>query len=356
MCVRSQIETSSMTVEKIRWLAFVALVFVWQIPRPAQESPQRQSDEKRFIEAAMEPEMDAATASRVQRLLDAVIVNNSFRSLPAPKRPLHVLEYSAEQGLGFANMALLMSDPNKFLKEKLPNADEEAVQQVTRASRSDVIIMSELDIGVCRSGYRDVPLELSRALRMNYAYASEFLELEPKNLGGQKNRSSCKEVDYSRTQNLTGNAIMSRFPIDNARRVPLEDCYDWYKNEMDPPFYKRISHWPRQLRRGQRAAIVADVHVGGENKVVTVVSAHLEVNSKSSCRVTQMEQILSAVRGAKNPVIIAGDLNTIHVRGSEAKSFEEWRGLRVANGETLTALGERDIDISDHLPIAVDLN
>ena len=102
-----------------------------------------------------------------------------------------------------------------------------------------------------------------------------------------------------------------------------------------------------------------------------------------------MEQILNAVHGVKNPVIIAGDLNTLHIRGSEAKLFKEWknegfdlsgndgkgtdmnefltslqirldwigvRGLHVINGETLTELGEHGIKISDHLPIAVDLN
>jgi endonuclease/exonuclease/phosphatase family metal-dependent hydrolase len=365
----------------------MVLVFGWQNPRHVQQPPQ-QNDEQAFLEAAIKPDMDPATAARVQKLLDAVIVENRFTA-PPPNRPLHVLEYNAEQGLGFADMVLLMSDPDKFLKEKIPDAGEAAIEQVTRASRSDIILMSELDIGVCRSGYRDVPKELSQALKMNYAYVTEFLELEPKDLGEQKNKHSCKDVDYSRTQNLTGNAIMSRFPLENVRRLPLENCYDWYEHEMNPPFYKKISHWPRQLRRGQRAAVMADVRVGGDFGVVTVVSAHLEVNSQSSCRATQMEQILNAVRGVKNPAIIAGDLNTIHIRGSEAKLFKEWknegfdlsgndgkgtdmnqflaslqirldwigvRGLRVTDGETLTELGEHGIKISDHLPIAADLN
>jgi endonuclease/exonuclease/phosphatase family metal-dependent hydrolase len=376
-----------MRITNFSWIVLMVLVFGWQNPRHVQQPPQ-QNDEQAFLEAAIKPDMDPATAARVQKLLDAVIVENRFTA-PPPNRPLHVLEYNAEQGLGFADMVLLMSDPDKFLKEKIPDAGEAAIEQVTRASRSDIILMSELDIGVCRSGHRDVPKELSQALKMNYAYVTEFLELEPKDLGEQKNKHSCKDVDYSRTQNLTGNAIMSRFPLENVRRLPLENCYDWYEHEMNPPFYKKISHWPRQLRRGQRAAVMADVRVGGDFGVVTVVSAHLEVNSQSSCRATQMEQILNAVRGVKNPAIIAGDLNTIHIRGSEAKLFKEWknegfdlsgndgkgtdmnqflaslqirldwigvRGLRVTDGETLTELGEHGIKISDHLPIAADLN
>lgn len=376
-----------MRITNFSWLLFTLFVFAWQTPGQVQQQSQ-QNDEKAFLYAAIKPHMDAATAARVQKLLDAVIVENRFTA-PPPSRPLHVLEYNAEQGLGFSDMALLMNDPHKFLKEKIPDAGEEAIEQITRVSQSDIIIMSELDIGVCRSGYRDVPKELSQALKMNYAYATEFLELEPKDLGEQKDQHSCKDVDYSRTQNLTGNAIMSRFPLENVRRLPLEDCYDWYEHEMNPPFYKRISHWPRQLRRGQRAAVLADVRAGGTFGVITVISAHLEVNSQSSCRATQMEQILNAVHDVKNPVIVAGDLNTIHIRGSEAKLFKEWknegfdlsgndgkgtdmnefltslqirldwigvRGLHVINGETLTELGEHGIKISDHLPIAVDVN
>ena len=87
-------------------------------------------------------------------------------------------------------------------------------------------------------------------------------------------------------------------------------------------------------------------------------------------------------------MIIAGDMNTIHLRGSEKGFFKEWkaagydlsgndgkgtdldsrlkwlhirldhvgvRGLTPEDGETLSEFGGHGLDISDHAPIAVDL-
>ena len=196
---------------------------------------------------------------------------------------------------------MLLSDGETFLKEKIPNADARTRDQILKAGQSDIIVMSELDIGVCRSGYRDDGHDLALATKMNYAYAPEFLELEPKNLGAQGGEVSCSDVDFSRTQNLTANGIFSRFPIQNVRKVDLEDCYDWFDHELNPPWYKKLFHWPRQLRRGQRSAVIADVVVGEPIGTVTVVSTHLEVNSGPKCRRDQLEQIIDAVQDVKNP-------------------------------------------------------
>jgi endonuclease/exonuclease/phosphatase family metal-dependent hydrolase len=346
-----------------------------------------ESDERDFLQDAMERQPTDATWTKMKDLLNTVTVDNSFGTIQSPSK-LKVLEYNIEQGLGYSDLVLLLGDGEKFLQEKVADPNEDTRDQVLRAGAADIMIMSELDVGVCRSDYRDVPRDLSRALKMNFAYASEFIELEPKNLGAQGGTASCNNIDYGRTQNLTGDAILSRFPLSNVRRLPLEDCYDWYWNEINPPWYKWISHWPRQLRRGQRAAILADVSVGGSIGTVTVVSAHFEVNAGPGCRRDQMNQILQAVQDVKNPVVIAGDMNTIGIRGPEWGLFDDWRdagfdlsgndgkgtdlnpylqwmgirldhvgvrGLKVENGETLTELGKHHIEVSDHAPIAVDL-
>jgi len=224
---------------------------------------------------------------------------------------------------------------------------------------------------------------------MNMASGVEFLELEPKDIGAQKDHDNCTNPDYSQIQNLTTNAILSKFPISNVRRIPLENCYNWYDHELRPPVYKKIAHWPRQLRRGQRIALIADVSIPGQQSPITVVSTHLEINSKADCRATQMAEILDAVRTNTNTVIIGGDLNTMGLRGSEKKLFAQWKaagfdlsandgkgtalepfiskalhlrldyvgvkGAKPQNGKTLTMINRHGSVVSDHAPVAFDL-
>ena len=327
---------------------------------------------------------------KVQEVLSKVTVDSSIAP-PVTEAPekVHFLAYNAEQGLSYEDLSHMLSNGEDFIADKIKNPSDKTHWQIYRAGNSDIMVFSELDVGVCRSGYRDDGHDLAQVLKMNYAYAPEFLELEPKDLGAQGGAVSCSNVDYSKTQNLTANGIFSKYPIQNARKLDLENCYDWFDHEMNPPWYKKLFHWPRQLRRGQRSAVLADVIVGGDIGTITVVSTHLEVNSGPDCRQRQLEQILDVVKDVKNPVIIAGDMNTIHIRGPEGKLFKEWkaagfdlsgndgkgtdldnrlkwlhirldhvgvRGLQPEDGETLTELGKHGLEISDHAPIVVDLD
>ena len=43
---------------------------------------------------------------------------------------------------------------------------------------------------------------------------------------------------------------------------------------------------------------------------VTIVAAHLENKCAPACRRKQMDALLAKVKGDKNPLIMAGDLNT----------------------------------------------
>jgi endonuclease/exonuclease/phosphatase family metal-dependent hydrolase len=339
------------------------------------------ADEKAFLEDAINPVMKAETADRVSQLLNSVRVVNSQNNIEAPST-LHVLEYNIEQGMGYPQLELLLSNPQKYIENYSgEKPDQKFSDDVLRAAQSDLLIISEADLGLCRSGYRDVSLQLAQALKMNMASGTEFLELEPKDIGAQKNHDNCANPDYSQIQNLTTNAILSKFPISNVRRIPLENCYNWYEHELKPPLYKKMTHWPRQLRRGQRMALIADISIPGQQSPITVVSTHLEINSKADCRATQMAEILDAVKTNANTVIIGGDLNTMGLRGSEEKLFTEWKtagfdlsandgegtahhfrldyvgvkGSKPTNGKTLSKINRNGSVVSDHAPVALDL-
>src|SRR6185369_11001083 len=89
------------------------------------DGPVSGDDEHAFLEAAMQPQMDPATASKVEQILNNVIVDNSYGAVAAPGK-LDVLEYNVEQGLGYQDLELLLSDGEEFLKKKIPGASKKA--------------------------------------------------------------------------------------------------------------------------------------------------------------------------------------------------------------------------------------
>ena len=130
-------------------------------------------------------------------------------------------------------------------------------------------------------------------------------------------------VDTSRTLGLHGTAILSRFPLKNVRVVRfVNQGHDWYADEKKAVsalekgkqkgagivFSERIV---REVRRGGRMMILVDVEEaqipGG---VLTVVATHLEQKTKPGGRLKQLEEVLNAIQAIKNPVVIAGDMNT----------------------------------------------
>jgi endonuclease/exonuclease/phosphatase family metal-dependent hydrolase len=199
--------------------------------------------------------------------------------------------------------------------------------------QADVIVLNEVDWGVKRTGYRDVARELAAALRMNYAWGVEFVEIDPLETGtedfegiDEPERAQLVKniaVDKARALNLHGTAILSRYPLSNVRLVPfVNQGYDWYASEKKKiskleagrrkgaalVFNEKIA---REVRRGGRMMLLADVEdariPGGR---VTIVATHLEDKAKPSARVKQLEELLAYVKDVPHPVIIAGDMNT----------------------------------------------
>lgn len=197
---------------------------------------------------------------------------------------------------------------------------------------ADVIVLDEVDDGVKRTSYRNVARDLAQALGMNYVYGVEFVELDRIYLGAKKldivdvprqhQTAETYGVDPKRYLGLEGSAILSRYPIRNAKIIRLPQAYDWYHSEVtaisdlerarrwsaETLFQERIQ---RQVRRGGRMALVANLVVpGSPTGILTIVGPHLENYSPSSGRREQMDALLNSIRGETNPVVIAGDLNT----------------------------------------------
>ena len=291
-------------------------------------------------------------AARLNQLLHTPFISNEASLSGAkPNHPssetlgpfIRATMWNIERGIQLDGIKIALTEPDKFGKyieeKKKPKSKPLTAEELGEVNKqleilrpTDLFILNEVDNGVTRTNYRDVARELAQALNMNYAYAVEFLELDPLNLGLEKVNLDDKaaqediqksfEPDKSRYLGLHGTAVLSRYPILKATVRPIRVCYDWFLGEKKEIskleagkrtganllFMERIT---REVRRGGRTALIVELAVPeSPTGAVTVVAPHLETKCKPDCRRKQMTEILGWIRAEKNPVILAGDFNT----------------------------------------------
>lgn len=160
-------------------------------------------------------------------------------------------------------------------------AEYDRVRDALVAMDADVYLLQEVDRGVKRTDYRDVARELAHELGMNWVFAGEFQEL------GESRR---------KVPAITGQALLSRFPITNAYALRFENQAN-LRWKLDP----------LQPRRGGRMALRA------ETAGVIVYNAHIESAKNDRFRSKQVEEMLADHRSyeaSDRPVLFAGDFNT----------------------------------------------
>ena len=81
----------------------------------------------------------------------------------------------------------------------------------------DIILLSESDVGMARSGNRHTTADLAAALDMGYAYGVEFVEL---GLGDDREQPWHK--GQRNHVGLHGNAILSRLPLHDLALIRLD--------------------------------------------------------------------------------------------------------------------------------------
>jgi endonuclease/exonuclease/phosphatase family metal-dependent hydrolase len=160
-------------------------------------------------------------------------------------------------------------------------------------SSCDVLLLTETDCGMARSHNADVAREIARALGFSYAFAPCYLSLV-------KGSGMEMDIDGENELGLHGNAIVSRYPLENLRIVPLPNGID-----------KMAS---REQRIGRQQAVLADIRLAGGT--VTVACVHLDANSSQRHRAGQMRTVLDAL--PQGAAVIGGDWNTTTFNSSTA--------------------------------------
>jgi endonuclease/exonuclease/phosphatase family metal-dependent hydrolase len=158
----------------------------------------------------------------------------------------------------------------------------------------DVLLITEADAGMARSGNRMVAEVLAKELGVTQVFAPCYIALG-------KGSGVERDVDGDNRFGLHGNAILSRYPIRDIRLIPLDNGVD------------KMAH--REQRLGRQTAVAARIDF--PNLSLDAVSVHLDAQSSQPHRRDQMRSVLDAL-GSDLPVILGGDWNTSTYNSSHA--------------------------------------
>ena len=200
----------------------------------------------------------------------------------------------------------------------------EASAALLERSGADVALLSEMDLGMARTGNRHTTRDLAALLGAGHAYGVEFVELgagfgrELELYSGQANRGA-----------LHGNGLVSRLPFRDAFVVPLDDGGAWF--DLD---------WHHR-RLGGRMAIGATVTLA--SGPVMLASVHLENRSTPGERRAAMERLLAALP-PDVPAVVAGDMNVAALPKGEARHGSDWFARPEIHEPLFAAMQEAGFD------------
>ncbi len=294
------------------------------------------------------PKPTGKLATQYNKLLSTPFIDNSvyFRS-GLPKASIHptlgpsirLSTWNIEKSKQITAVAEIVTSESRFknmLRTEIqndPEAYSEAIRQRVALASSDILLLQEMDIGHCRSGYLFAAKHLANEMNMNFVYAPQQLEIDPVHLGMDHIKFANTDVDENACGKSPGNAakykgvfgvaVLSRYPIKDVKLFQLQtQPYDWYEGEIKradvlekgrrkgAEVLFRFKPF-REVKVGGRSFTRVDLHVPGlPLETLSIINIHLEIKTTPLQRRRQVEEILGYIKGIKNPVIMAGDFNS----------------------------------------------
>lgn len=237
--------------------------------------------------------------AEVERIINAVVSENFSEktSENAEKSAtVHALAWNVERGCRYEGI-------------------EDALENHPQLKDKDLLLLTELDYGMARSGNRFVAQDLARKLKLNYAFAPVYIAL-------QKGSGVESFVEGENTKSLHGLGIFSKYPMKNVHAIPFPNGKDKMQGKE-----KRLGH----LR-----GLIADVeHPAGTFRAVCI---HLDVHCSRKHRVQQMHILLEHLETLpKLPTIIGGDWNTttFNAQSSFRAILGFWRKIAIGTRKTV---------------------
>jgi len=212
-----------------------------------------------------------AWSARLTSLLATVRRHEPARTVDAPaSNTMRIAHWNIEHG-------------NRF------DAIAEALATHPSLVDADLVTLNEVDLGMARSGNRDVAGELAARLGHHAVWAPLFLE-------GTRGRDddALTAVAEPNHESLFGLAVLSRWPLGEVRVLPLPG--------------PEHALFDRERMLGRFIALVVEVRHPVTPFVA--VTAHLEVHRTRAHRAIQMRHVLASLVNETRPIVLSGDWNT----------------------------------------------
>ncbi len=165
----------------------------------------------------------------------------------------------------------------------------------------DIVLVSEADIGMDRSGNRDTVSDLAESIGTGHAAGVEFIELD---LGDER-----EMVEFAGETNCAGlhcNAILSRLRFDDVAIIPLDCGGAWCHGRPGKG----------QRRVGDRIALGARIVSQGP---LWAFSVHFESEGGPDDRAAEAERLVDGLNEVcpNEATVVGGDFN-VSALSSEA--------------------------------------
>ena len=261
------------------------------------------------------PAMEASALYRqikpeVERILNAVVVED-FSNTECGTRNAELVsqetagQRSTESSEPVVTHTAFRVPHSAFVKALAWNIERgnifegivDALEHHDELKDKDVMLLTELDYGMARSGNRFVAREIAGRLKLNYAFATVYIAL-------QKGSGVESESEGDNTRSIHGLAMFSKWPMKNVHAIPIPNG----KDKM----------WGKEKRLGSLRALFADIeHPVGEFRAVTI---HLDAHCSRAHRRMQMKLILDHLDTLPRlPTLIGGDWNTTTFNAQNAR-------------------------------------
>ncbi|MFZ5802079.1 MAG: endonuclease/exonuclease/phosphatase family protein [Candidatus Omnitrophota bacterium] len=253
---------------------------------------------------------------------------------------LNIASWNIEKSYHIREAIALLTSEENYLSmvdpRKAPLGSDrrkKILRQRRRLADADILVLQEMEVGIKRSDYLDAAREMANALGMNYAFAPQYLEIDPVNLGVdtimlEDGSEDIEAADYYRVdpekfKGVFGSAVLSKYPIKQVEVRPLRyQPYNWYESER-----KKIGFLEKTRRFGSKTVfkneLTREMKAGGgrhyfrvdldvpelEGGTLTIINVHLEIKCRPKDRKKQLEEILEEIQSIRNPLILMGDFN-----------------------------------------------
>ena len=255
---------------------------------------------------------------RLTNHLSMVYILNRPTEAKLTNSHIRIAQWNIKRGLNAYEIKELLINTKNYENKGIKNLKiwdrKRFKNELNTFANADILCLNEVDIGMPRTGYKNIVSYIADPLNLNYAYATEFIEVGPLFLMSNINKNLYK--------GLHGNVIISKYPIISAEVIRLPKIYSWYKGEINR-YQSPLEHFRKglakgifsqgieryEVRHGERNAIIADIKLPND-KIITVISTHFEDRAYPDERLKQFKYLLEKIKDKKTPVILAGDLNT----------------------------------------------